>query len=96
VRQGSGWRWRRLWTHFSGGSAMQKDRGKINGRCGKGRRCLRDRERRRGPSVPIAIVNGDRALAKLRRGIALWWRRLRLDFQREVKEESRGLDRVGF
>jgi hypothetical protein len=70
---------------------MQKDQWKITGRCGRRRRCSRDRERRHGPSVPVTIVDGDRAVAELRRGIVLGWLRLRLDFQREVGEEGRGL-----
>jgi hypothetical protein len=36
-------------------SEMQNDRGKINGRCGRRRRCSRDIERRHGPSVPDGI-----------------------------------------
>jgi hypothetical protein len=50
---------------------MRNDQGKINGRCGRRRRCSRDRERRCGPSVPVTIVDGDRVVAELRRGIAL-------------------------
>jgi hypothetical protein len=71
---------------------MRKDRWKITGRCDRRRRCSRDRERRHGPSVPVTIIDGDRAVAELRRGIALGWWRLRLNFQREVEEESGGFD----
>jgi hypothetical protein len=70
---------------------MRNVRGKINGRCGRRRRSSRDREVELGLSVPVTIVDGDRAVAELRRGIALGWWRLWLDFQREVEEESRGL-----